>query len=72
MAATNRFRLGDTTTAIPLTQQIITGLGEIASQRGLDRLPELVTAAAPHTNDSTVADLIDDLTHLAPTPTPRT
>ncbi|WP_216917145.1 helix-turn-helix domain-containing protein [Nocardia noduli] len=64
VAATNSFRVGDVESAIPHTQRVITGLGDIATQRGIDRLADITAAATPHIADSTVADLLADIDQL--------
>ncbi|WP_331757884.1 helix-turn-helix domain-containing protein (plasmid) [Nocardia sp. NBC_01377] len=64
VAATNHFRVDDPATAIPITERAIAGLGTIATQRGIDRLPELIAAARPHAADSGVIDLIEQVEQL--------
>ncbi|MGQ4619000.1 hypothetical protein [Nocardia sp. R7R-8] len=58
VAATNNFRVGDLDTAITLTHRAVADLEEIATQRGIQRLPEIVVAATPHSSDSAVAEVM--------------
>lgn len=62
-----QFRVGDLDPAVANTRRVLDDIDKLHSMRAVERLPQIVSAAEPFATNSTVADVVHDIT-LASTP----
>lgn len=65
VAAQSRFRVGDVEAGLESAHRVVSGVADIASRRAVERLPEIMVAAARFAHTSTVSDVMRELGQAA-------